>query len=491
MAIDQGTSGTTVLAVDRGGRVFDRAYRQLGSTFPRDGWVEQDAEEIFESARSAARELLARQESPPAGIGITNQRETTLLWDRESSRPRGPAIVWQDRRTAGICQRLRERGAEELVQERTGLLIDPYFSGTKLAWMFDSDPELAAAARAGRLCFGTVDSWLIWRLTGGREHVIDATNAARTMLARIDPPAWDDDLLELLGVPRSILPRIVPSSGWSAPTDAEVLGAAVPLAGIAGDQHAALFGQACFRPGQVKTTYGTGCFVLLNAGARPPRSANRLLSTLAWQIGDETTYALEGSVFMGGATIQWLRDNLGLLRDAAESEAIAGGVPDSAGAVLVPAFTGLGAPDWDPTARAAILGMTRETRAAHIVRAGLESIALQVCDVLAAMDADAVTPIAEMRVDGGAAVNNLLMQMQADFSGLPVIRPAVTETTGLGAALLAGLTLGWWPDLASISGLWERERRFDPDPGMDRGALLANWRRAVERSMGWADPPAD
>ena len=486
LAIDQGTSGTTVLAVGRDGNVLDRAYQPLASRFPRDGWVEQDAVEIFDSALEATRELLDRRGSPPAGIGITNQRETTLIWDRATSRPLAPAIVWQDRRTAGICRELKDRGAEAMVQERTGLLIDPYFSGTKLAWMFGSDPDLADRAGSGRLCFGTVDSWLIWKLTGGREHVIDATNAARTMLARIDPPGWDDDLLELLGVPRSILPRIVPSAGWSAPTDPEVLGAAVPLAGIAGDQHAALFGQACFQPGQVKTTYGTGCFVLLNAGNRPPRSQNKLLSTLAWQIGEETTYALEGSVFMGGATVQWLRDNLGLIRDAAESESVAAGVPDSGGAILVPAFTGLGAPDWDPDARGAILGMTRDTRAAHIVRAGLESIALQVCDVLSDMGADTASPIAEMRVDGGAAVNDLLMQMQADFSGMPVIRPAVTETTGLGAALLAGLTLGWWPDLAAISRIWQRQRTFDPDPGPGRDALLANWRRAVERSMGWA-----
>ena len=489
LAIDQGTSGTTVLAVGRDGKVLDRAYRPLDSRFPRDGWVEQDAVEIFDSALEATRELLDRQGSDPAGIGITNQRETTLIWDRTTSRPLAPAIVWQDRRTAGICRELKERGVEAMVQERTGLLIDPYFSGTKLAWMFGSDSDLVAGASSGRLCFGTVDSWLIWKLTGGREHVIDATNAARTMLARIDPPGWDDDLLELLGVPRSILPRIVPSAGWSAPTDPEVLGAAVPLAGIAGDQHAALFGQACFQPGQVKTTYGTGCFVLLNAGSRPPRSENKLLSTLAWQIGEKTTYALEGSVFMGGATVQWLRDNLGLIRDSAESEAVAASVPDSGGAILVPAFTGLGAPDWDPDARAAILGMTRDTRAAHIVRAGLESIALQVCDVLSAMSADTASPIAEMRVDGGAAVNDLLMQMQADYSGMPVIRPAVTETTGLGAALLAGLTLGWWPDLAAISRIWQRQHTFDPDPGPGRDALLANWRRAVERSMGWARQP--
>ncbi len=486
LAIDQGTSGTTVLAVDRGGKVFDRAYHPLGSRFPRDGWVEQDGGEIFESALTATHELLGRQGSPPAGIGITNQRETTLLWDRVSAKPLAPAIVWQDRRTADICLDLKERGAEALVQERTGLLIDPYFSGTKLAWLFRSDPDLAARARSGRLCFGTVDSWLIYKLTGGREHVIDATNAGRTMLARIDPPAWDDDLLELLGVPRSILPRIVPSAGWSALTDPDVLGAAVPLAGVAGDQHAALFGQACFQPGQVKTTYGTGCFVLLNAGRHPPRSQNKLLSTLAWQIGEETTYALEGSVFMGGATVQWLRDNLGLIEDAAESESVAASVSDSGGAILVPAFTGLGAPDWDPDARAAILGMTRDTRSAHIVRAGLESIALQVCDVLSAMSADTGAPIAEMRVDGGAAVNDLLMQMQADYSGMPVIRPSVTETTGLGAALLAGLTLGWWPDPQAISRIWERQETFVPDPDLDRDALLAGWRRAVERSMGWA-----
>ena len=486
VAIDQGTSGTTVLAVDRNGHIRDRSYRPLHSDYPRDGWVEQDPEAIFDSVLAATRELIDRQDAPPLGLGITNQRETTLLWDRKTSQPVGPAIVWQDRRTAGICRRLKEQGAEELVQARSGLLVDPYFSGTKIAWLLRSDPELAAAARAGRLCFGTVDSWIVWKLTEGREHVIDATNAARTMLARIDPPRWDDDLLGLLDVPRAILPRIVPSSGWSTQSAAGLLGSAVPIAGIAGDQHAALFGQACFSRGQVKTTYGTGCFVLANAGASPPRSENRLLSTLAWQIGSETTYALEGSVFMGGAIVQWLRDNLGLLENAADSEAVAASVPDSAGAILVPAFTGLGAPDWDPTARAAILGMTRDTRAAHIVRAGLEAIALQVCDVLEAMAADTAAPIEEMRVDGGAAVNNLLMQMQADFSGVPVIRPAATETTGLGAGLLAGLTLGWWPDLAAIKRTWERDRVFDPDPGLERETRRSDWRRAVRRSMGWA-----
>ncbi len=485
MAIDQGTSGTTALAVDRGGRVRDRSYRPLASNFPRGGWVEQDPDAIFESVLRATRELIDRRGGPPLAIGIANQRETTLLWDRNSSRPVGPAIVWQDRRTADICRELKGQGVEELVRKRTGLLLDPYFSGTKIAWLLRSDPELAAAARVGRICFGTVDSWIIWKLTGGREHVIDATNAARTMLARIDPPAWDDDLLDLLGVPPAILPQIVPSSGWSTAADARVLGDPIPIAGIAGDQHAALFGQACFSRGQVKTTYGTGCFVLLNAGNRPPISENQLLSTLAWQIGDQSTYALEGSVFMGGAVIQWLRDNLGLIATAAESEVVAASVPDSAGAVLVPAFTGLGAPDWDPRARAALLGMTRDTRAAHIVRAGLEAIALQVCDVLAAMEADTAAPIAEMRVDGGAAVNDLLMQLQADFSGIPVIRPAVTETTGLGAALLAGLTVGWWSDLPAIARTWERERAFAPDPSLDRRALRANWRRAVKRSMHW------
>ena len=485
LAIDQGTTGTTALAVGPSGRVLASSYCPLSASFPRDGWVEQDAEQIYDSVLSAGRQLITELGCEPAGLSITNQRETTVLWDRVTSRPVGPAIVWQDRRTAPICERLIQAGATELIRERTGLVIDPYFSATKIAWLLAADPCLADRARSGRVCFGTVDSWLIWKLTGGREHVIDATNASRTMLARIDPPAWDDDLLGLLDIPRQILPEIVPSSGWSAPTTESGLAPGSPIAGIAGDQHAALFGQACFVPGQVKTSYGTGCFCLLNTGPRPVQSGNRLLSTLAWQIGSETTYALEGSVFMGGAVVQWLRDEMGLIKSAAQSEEVASAVTDSGGVVLVPAFTGLGAPHWDPRARAAIFGMTRGSNAAHIVRAGLESIAFQVCDVIAAMSEDVQGGLTQMRVDGGAAANNLLMQMQADLAGLPVIRPAVVETTGLGSALLAGLTLGWWENLGQLEALWRADRQFDPTEPTDLAPRRARWRRALERSKNW------
>ncbi len=485
LAIDQGTSGTTVLAIDRMGQVRQRAHRPLRSTFPADGWVEQDPNDIYRSVVSAGSEVITACGSAPAGISIANQRETTIVWDRASGDPLAPAIVWQDRRTADLCRQLERAGAGELVRQRCGLVIDPYFSGTKLRWLFDSDPDLVRRAKAGKLCFGTVDSWLIWRLTGGRQHVIDATNASRTMLARIDPPGWDDDLLALLDIPPSILPMIVPSSGWSTPSQEPALAPGVPIAGIVGDQHAALFGQSCFGPGQAKTTYGTGCFVLLNTGDRPVASKNRLLTTLAWQIGDKTSYALEGSVFMGGAVIQWLRDELGLIASAAESEQLAGSVGDSGGTVLVPAFTGLGAPHWDPRARAAIFGMTRGTSAAHIVRAGLESIALQVCDVLDAMSSDSGSPVAQMRVDGGAAANNLLMQIQSDIAQLPVVRPAVIETTALGSALLAGLTLGWWPSLDQIGRLVGDEARFEPNSAQPIAALRARWKEGVARASNW------
>ena len=424
-----------------------------------------------------------------AAIGITNQRETVLLWERATGRPLHNAIVWQDRRTAAACERLRQEGREPLVRAKTGLLLDPYFSATKLAWLLDHLPGARARAAAGELAFGTVDSWLLWNLTGGRVHSTDVTNASRTLLYDLAAGGWDPELLDLFGVPPEVLPAIRSSSEVYGETVPALLGAAIPVAGVAGDQQAALCGQACVRAGMAKNTYGTGCFLLMHTGDRPIASRHQLLTTAAWRIGDRADYALEGSVFVGGAVVQWLRDGLALVRSSAEVEALAASVPDSGGLVVVPAFTGLGAPHWDPYARGAILGITRGTGAGHIARAALESIALQVADVLAAMEADAGLPLTELRVDGGAAANDLLMQLQADLIGVPVARPAVLETTARGAAWLAGLAVGVWQDLDDLAACWQAERVFTP--AMDRAAAAAlreRWGRAVERAKGWERP---
>ncbi len=489
LALDQGTTSSRALLFDRDGRVVSRAQREFTQHFPQPGWVEHDAREIWESQRATLSDALRAANARAgelAAIGITNQRETTVLWDRTTGAPVAPAIVWQDRRTAAACEHLRAAGLESEFTERTGLLLDPYFSGTKLAWLLDHVPGARARAERGDLAFGTVDSWLAWNLSAGREHITDATNASRTLLCNLESGDWDERLLNLLRIPRACLPRIVPSCLADAGINVTLDGVPIPLAGIAGDQHAALFGQACFRPGMAKSTYGTGCFALMNTGERPMRSRNRLLSTVAWR-RERTSYALEGSVFMGGATVQWLRDGLGLIDRSDDIEALAASVPDTGDVYLVPAFTGLGAPQWDAAARGTLLGMTRGTTRAHDARAALEAIAFQTADLIAAMESDAGRPLTELRVDGGAARNDLLLQFQADLLGVRVLRPRITETTAFGAAALAGLATGFWQSLEEIGAIWQLEKCFEP--AMDRASAAerrARWQQAVERARGWA-----
>jgi glycerol kinase len=479
------------MVFDREGRVCGVAQQPFTQHYPQPGWVEHDAHEILDTQLDCARAALADAgigAKALSAVGIANQRETTVLWERASGRAVAPAIVWQDRRTAGDCDRLRAAGHAEVIRARTGLELDAYFSATKLAWLLRNVPGASVRAAAGELAFGTVDSWLIWHLTGGACHVTDPGNASRTMLFNIHTLDWDAELLALLGIPAALLPRIVDSSGVCGETRADVLGAAVPITGIGGDQQAATIGQACFAQGMAKNTYGTGCFLLMNTGEQPVTSANRLLTTVGWRAAGRTTYALEGSIFMGGAIVQWLRDGLGLIRRAEEVEALAASVPDSGGVVLVPAFTGLGAPHWDAYARGTLLGLTRGSGAAHIARAALESIALQTVDLVAAMDRDGAGPLSELRVDGGAAANDLLMQMQADLLGVPVVRPRMLETTALGAAYLAGLGIGMWSGPDEVAAHWQAQHRFEPAmPAAVREATLARWRRAVERSRAWVE----
>jgi glycerol kinase len=493
LALDQGTTGSTALVVDVEGRAVARGYAELPQHYPQPGWVEHDPEEIWSTVERAARVALAAagvSGREIAAVGITNQRETTVLWERATGAPVHRAIVWQCRRTAPLCERLRADGHEPRVRARTGLLLDAYFSGTKIRWLLDHVPDARVQAGRGQLAFGTVDAWLLWKLTGGRVHATDVTNASRTLcldLARVD---WDDEMLALLGVPREVLPRLMPSAGVFGQTvDLGWLPRGVPIAGVAGDQQAALFGQGCYEPGAAKNTYGTGCFLLLNTGPTPVPSRRGLVTTIAWQIGGQTTYALEGSVFIAGAAVQWLRDGLGLIRAAAESEALADSVPDTDGIYFVPAFVGLGAPYWDMYARGTIVGLTRGTTAAHLTRAALEAIAYQSRDVLEAMAADAGVAPPELRVDGGAVANGFLCQFQADILAIPVVRPAVIETTGLGAAYLAALGAGLWRSLDAVASRVAIERVFRPM--MDeptRAARYAGWRRAVERARGWAAP---
>jgi glycerol kinase len=490
LAFDQGTTSSRAIAFGRDGRILGTAQQEFRQIFPQPGWVEHDAEEIWRTQRDVASQALAAaglSAGDVAGVGITNQRETTVLWDRRSGRPEAPAIVWQDRRTASRCDALRQQGHEATFTAKTGLLLDAYFSGTKLAWLLDNLAGARDRAERGELAFGTIDAWLVWQLSGGRVHATDASNASRTLLYNIHTLDWDDDLLGLLGVPRAVLPRVVPSSGLITSTACEGLPDGLAIAGIAGDQQAALFGQACHRPGMAKNTYGTGCFLLMNTGEKPAASRNRLLTTVAWQRGGKTTYALEGSVFIAGAAIQWLRDGLGLIARAADIDALAGTVPDAGGVHFVPALSGLGAPYWDPHARGTIVGITRGTTKAHVARATLESIAFQSAELIEAMAADSAIALTELRVDGGATGSNLLMQMQADLLGVPVVRPRVTETTALGAAYLAGLATGFWRDEAQIAALWSRDRVFEPTLSAGEAATrLADWKRAVERSRAWA-----
>jgi len=493
LALDQGTTSSRALLFDADGQVRAVAQREFAQHYPKPGWVEQDPVEIWQTQVQVAREALAAAgaaSSEVAAIGITNQRETTIVWERATGRPIHRAIVWQDRRTAELCDQLKAEGLEALFTGRTGLVLDAYFSGTKVRWILDHVPGARARAGAGELAFGTVDSWLLWQLTGGKVHLTDASNASRTLMFNIHNGDWDDKLLGILRVPRALLPSVVDSSGVVAHAEESLFGARIPIAGIAGDQQAALFGQRCIAPGMVKNTYGTGCFMLMHTGERPVDSHSRLLTTVAWQRGSLREFALEGSVFIAGAAVQWLRDGLGLIRSAEEVEALAASVPDNGGVYLVPAFTGLGAPHWDPYARGVLAGLTRGSTAAHVARATLESIAYQTADILSAMQADAGVALKELRVDGGATRNDLLMQFQADILGVPVVRPRMLESTAQGAAFLAGLGVGFWNDAAEIDRHWSTERLFEPcmEPAR-RAELLAGWQRALERAKAWEAPP--
>jgi len=489
LALDQGTTSSRAILFDHDGRIKGTAQREFRQIFPRAGWVEHDAREIWTTQIAVAVDALAAASLRPrdvAAIGITNQRETTIVWDRETWQPVTNAIVWQDRRTAEACDRLRAEGAEGMVRERTGLVLDAYFSGTKVAWILDNVPGARARAEAGQLAFGTVDTWLVWNLSSGRLHLTDPSNASRTLLFNIHTGQWDDEMLRLLRIPRSMLPEVRSSSEVYGTVSTTLGLADVALAGIAGDQQAALFGQMCVSPGLTKNTYGTGCFMLQNTGTLAPLSRHKLLTTVAWKRGGVTEYALEGSVFIGGAVVQWLRDGLGIIRSSGEVEALASSVPDNGGVYLVPAFAGLGAPHWDAYARGALVGLTRGSSAGHIARAALEAIAYQSADLLDAMQADAGVPLAELRVDGGAARNDLLMQFQADLIGVPVVRPEVTETTALGAAYHAGLGVGFWKSIDEVSSQWRAERRFEPKmPAAQSGALRGRWTEALERAKGW------
>jgi glycerol kinase len=488
LALDQGTTSSRAIVFDQSGSILGTAQQEFRQIFPQPGWVEHDATEIWATQSGVMHEALAKAGATArdvAAIGITNQRETTVVWERATGRPIANAIVWQDRRTASICDALRTAGHADLIASKTGLVIDAYFSGTKLQWLLDNVPGARTRAERGELAFGTIDSWLVFQLSGGKKHVTDASNASRTMLFDIQRGEWDDDLLRMLDVPRGVLPDVVASSGICAETtlDAE----RVPIAGIAGDQQAALFGQACLSPGLAKNTYGTGCFLLMNTGRKAVKSQNQLVTTVAWKRDDAIDYALEGSVFIAGAVVQWLRDSLQVIRSAADIEALAATVPDNGGVYFVPAFAGLGAPHWDAYARGSIFGLTRGTTAGHLARAALESIALQSADVLDAMQRDAGTTLSELRVDGGATANDLLMQIQADVLGVPVVRPRIQETTALGAAYLAGLAVGYWKSDDDITANWRIDRRFEPVMQDDRIELRAVWRKAVERSTAWLD----
>ncbi len=491
LALDQGTTSSRAILFDHAGRVVGRAAQELPQIYSAPGQVEHDPEVIWDSQLAAARRVLADAGVPAArlaAIGVTNQRETTIVWERATGRPVHNAIVWQSRVTAGYCDELRSRGLEPLIRARTGLPLDAYFSGPKIHHILASRPGLQARAERGELLFGTVDTFLIWRLTGGALHVTDASNASRTLLFDIHRLAWDEELLAAMDVPAAMLPSVRPSSAVYGTTASELLGGAVTIAGDAGDQQAATFGQACFDPGMAKQTYGTGAFLLLNTGERAIASRHGLLATVAWDVGGAVTYALEGSVFVAGAGVQWLRDGLGVIGDTADVERLAGQVSDTDGVYVVPAFVGLGAPYWDPYARGIIAGLTRGSTAAHIARATVDAMAYQTRDVVEAMAADAPRPLVELRVDGGAAANDRLMQFQADLLAVPVVRPRVTETTALGAAFLAGLAVGYWHDTAELARLWAVDRRFEPGPGAARRERqYAGWQKAVQRSLDWAE----
>ena len=489
LSLDQGTTSSRAILFDHAGSIVAVAQKEFPQIFPKPGWVEHNPRDIWSTQAGVAAEVLTKANvgaADVAAIGITNQRETTVVWDRTTGEPVYNAIVWQDRRTAGICDRLRARKLDRVIRRKTGLVLDAYFSATKVQWILENVKGARARAKAGELAFGTVDSWLVWNLTGGKVHVTDASNASRTMLFDISRGEWDDELLKLFGVPRSMLPEARSSSEVYGVT--KLLGTPIPIAGIAGDQQAALFGQACTKPGMAKNTYGTGCFMLMNTGTKRIASKNNLLTTVAWRIGDRTEYALEGSIFIAGAVVQWLRDGLEFFRSAAEIEALAAGVSDTGGVYLVPAFAGLGAPHWDQYARGTIVGLTRGSTKAHIARAALEGIVLQVMDVLKAMEADAGIKLKELRVDGGASANDLLMQLQADLLNVPVVRPKVAETTALGAAYLAGLAVGFWKNQADIARQWQVDKRFKPAMKTTvRTRITKGWVRALGRAKAWEE----
>ncbi|MCC6792936.1 MAG: glycerol kinase GlpK [Thermomicrobiales bacterium] len=489
LAIDQGTTSSRAMVIGHDGQMIGEAQRAIPPIYPRPGWVNHDANHLWYATLDVAREAIARSglaASDLAGIGIANQRETTILWDRATGEPVAPAIVWQSRQSSRYVNAIAERDMSATYQRITGLVPDAYFSATKIAWLLDDQPELRRRAEAGELCFGTVDSWLMWRLSGGREHVIDVTNASRTMLFDIRAGGWSDELLDDLQIPRAILPGVVESSGALFETAPELFGASIPVAGVAGDQQAALFGQACFRPGEAKNTYGTGSFLLMNTGERAIASPCNLLTTIAASTNGQRQYALEGAIFVTGSAVQWLRDGLGIVAQASDVEALASSVADSQGVVFVPALVGLGAPYWDQQARGTIVGITRGTTAAHLARATLEAIAFQTRDVIDAMEVDSGVGLTELRVDGGASRNDLLMQIQADALGVPVVRPAMTETTALGAAYLAGIGTGFWHGQDEIRERWREDRRFEPRVSEPiRNRACERWRRAVERARAW------
>ena len=490
MALDSGTTSNRCILFDRAGRIVSVAQREFTQYFPQPGWVEHDANEIWATLLGVAVEAMQMAGAAAAdiaAIGITNQRETTIVWDKATGEPVHHAIVWQCRRTSEYCDELRARGLTARFREKTGLVLDAYFSATKLHWLLENVPGVRERAAKGELLFGTVETWLIWRLTGGRAHVTDYSNASRTMLFNINTLDWDEEILAELNIPRSMLPKPLPSSGLFGTTDPSLLGGEIPITGAAGDQQAALFGQTCFQPGEAKNTYGTGCFLLMNTGEKPVFSQNGLVTTIAWGLGEKVTYALEGSIFVAGAAIQWLRDEMKLIANAAESEAVAQEVVDTNGCYVVPAFTGLGAPYWDQYARGAIVGLTRGCNRAHIVRATLDSLTYQTYDVLNAMRADSGIALASLKVDGGASANNYLMQTQADVIGAPVLRPTCVESTAMGAAYLAGLAVGFWRDQAEIRKIWAVDRTFEPQlDAKSRDARLHGWHRAVQRAFDWA-----
>ncbi|MCA8983387.1 MAG: glycerol kinase GlpK [Planctomycetaceae bacterium] len=489
LALDQGTTSSRAILFDREGRPIGQEQQEFRQIYPTPGHVEHNPAELWESQLTVARDLLRRTRTQPeriAALGITNQRETVVLWERETGKTIGNAIVWQSRISTPICQRLRDSGVEPFVRERTGLLLDPYFSGTKLTWLLEQDSELRSRAQRGEILCGTIDSYLIWQLTGGREHVTDVSNASRTLLFDIHQQQWNPELLRLFGVPEQMLPRVVDSSGWIAETDPQWFGRPIPITGVAGDQQAATFGQICFEPGLAKNTYGTGCFMLMNIGDQPRLSEHGLLTTIGWRINGQTVYCFEGAIFIAGAAIQWLRDGLGLIAHASESEQLAASVTSTEGVYFVPAFVGLGAPYWDASARGLMIGLTRGTTKAHLARAALEAIAYQTRDVLDAMKRESGIELSALRVDGGATANNLLMQFQADILGTAVHRPVTQETTALGAAYLAGLGIGFWSSQQEIATKWSLDREFVPGMAEEpREQLYHHWQRAVERSRHW------